>query len=111
MEENLMDSAGSGRPGRRWAQVGLVVLEPQQRTAKLPDDTRQVPYYVRVRGFLEGEAEIGDTVTVETLIGRKVQGELLALEPVYGHDFGRPIEELMQAGCEARGLLRSLEER
>jgi 2-amino-4-ketopentanoate thiolase alpha subunit len=95
---------------RRWAQIGLVVLEPQERTARLPDDTKQVPYYVRVRGFLEGDANVGDTVTVTTLIGRRVQGELLCLEPAYGHSYGQPIEELMQAGCEARDLLRSLEE-
>ncbi len=94
---------------RRWAQIGLVVLEPQERTARLPEDTKKVPYYVRVRGFLEGEAEVGDTVTIETLIGRKVQGRLLAIEPTYGHSFGQPVEELMQAGVEARALLRSLE--
>jgi hypothetical protein len=87
-----------------------VVLEPHERTAKLPEDTKKVPYYVRIRGFLEGEAEIGDTVTIETLIGRRVQGDLLAIEPAYGHDFGRPVEELMEAGCEARALLRGLEE-
>ena len=97
-------------PSRRWAQIGLVVLEPEERTARLPDDTKKVPYYVRVRGFLEGDANVGDTVTIETLIGRKVRGELLCIEPSYGHSYGRPIEELMQAGFEARSLLRSLEE-
>ena len=97
-------------PGRRWAQIGLVVLEPEERTARLPDDTKKVPYYVRVRGFLEGDANVGDVVTIETLIGRRVQGELLCIDPPYGHSYGRPIEELMQAGFEARGLLRSLEE-
>ena len=96
-------------PRRRWAQIGLVVLEPEERTARLPDDTKKVPYYVRVRGFLQGEANVGDTVTIETLIGRSVQGELLRIEPAYGHSFGQPIEELMEAGIEARGLLRSLE--
>jgi len=96
-------------PRRRWAQIGLVVLEPEERTARLPDDTKKVPYYVRVRGFLQGEANIGDIVTIETLIGRSVQGELLRIEPAYGHSFGQPIEELMEAGIEARGLLRSLE--
>ena len=39
-----------------------------------------------------------------------MQGEVLRIEPAYGHSFGQPIEELMEAGCEARGLLRSLEE-
>ena len=97
-------------PGRRWVQIGLVVLEPEERTARLPEDTKKVPYYVRVRGFLEGDANIGDTVTIESLIGRQVQGELLCIDPAYGHSYGQPIEELMQAGFEARGLLRSLEE-
>ena len=50
------------------------MLEPEERTAHLPDDTKKVPYYVRVRGFLEGDANVGDTVTMETLIGRKGAG-------------------------------------
>ena len=100
----------AGGSNRRWAQIGLVVLEPQERTARLPEDTKTVPYYARVRGFLEGEASVSDTVTIETLIGRTVQGELLCIRPAYGHGFGQPIEELMQAGLEARHLLRSLEE-
>jgi hypothetical protein len=93
---------------RRWVEVGFVVLEPSQRTGHLPEDTKSVPYYVRLKGFAEGEPEVGQTVTVETLLGRHVDGEVLRVDPEYGHGFGRPVEELIDAGREARELLRSL---
>ena len=95
---------------RRWVEIGFVVLEPDERPDHLPTDTKSVPYYVRVKGFLEGPAQLGDVVTVETLLGRKVEGELLRVDPPHGHDFGLPIQELIEAGCEARSLLESLEE-
>ncbi|MFH1834481.1 MAG: 2-amino-4-oxopentanoate thiolase subunit OrtA [bacterium] len=96
-------------PSRRWVEVGFVVLEPGERTARLPEDTKGVPYYVKVKGFADGEPQVGQTVTVETLLGRHVQGEVLRIDPEYGHSFGRPVEELIDAGKEARTLLRSLE--
>ena len=95
---------------RRWVEIGFVVLEPGERTGRLPEDTRSVPYYVRVKGFAEGQPEVGQTVTVETLLGRCVQGQVLRIDPEYGHGFGKPIQELIDAGREARALLGTLEE-
>ena len=97
-------------PERRWVEVGFVVLEPSERTGHVPEDTREVPYYVRVRGFADGQPPLGDTVTVETLLGRRVEGEVLRIDPDYGHGFGQPIEELIEAGREARELLATLED-
>ena len=90
---------------RHWVEIGYVVLQPEQRTAHLPDDTRAVPYYARTKGFVQGDVRVGDVAQVETLIGRKVTGEVLRLRPRYGHDFGEPIEELLEAGSEARAAL------
>ena len=95
---------------RRWVEIGFVVLEPGERTAHLPEDTRSVPYHVRVKGFADGEPQMGQTVTVETLLGRQVQGRVLRIDPEYGHGFGRPVRELIEAGKEARDLLHSLQE-
>jgi hypothetical protein len=95
---------------RRWVEIGFVVLEPGERTGHLPEDTRSMPYYVRVKGFAEGKPQVGQTVTVETLLGRQVTGEVLRVDPEYGHGFGRPVEELIEAGREARALMRTLEE-
>ena len=91
--------------GKHWIEIGYVILEPEQRTAHLPDDTKVVPYYARMKGFVEGDVKAGDMVEIETLIGRRVSGEVLRLNPSYGHDFGEPIEELLEAGGEARAVL------
>jgi hypothetical protein len=95
--------------GRRWVEIGFTILEPADRTGHLPEDTKRVPYYVRVKGFAQGEPALGETVTVQTLLGRSVEGEILRIDPEYGHGFGRPIQELIDAGSEARALLRELE--
>ena len=88
-----------------WVEIGFVVLSPGQRPATLPQETREVPYYARVKGFALGAAEVGDTVEIETLTGRRISGELLQIDPPFTHGFGRPVQELVEAGCEAYGLL------
>ena len=99
-----------GCEGHRWVEIGFTVLEPAQRTARLPEDTTRVPYQARVRGFAVGACRLGDEVEVETLTGRRVRGRVVALEPRFAHDFGRPVPELIEAGLEARALLPSLED-
>ncbi len=92
-------------PARRWVEIGFTVLTPEQRTTRLPEDTRVVPYYGRLKGFVSGEVAVGEEVEVETVTGRRVRGEVLRIEPEYTHSFGRPVVELIQAGVEARSLL------
>jgi hypothetical protein len=83
-------------------QVHIVVLEPSERAENLPQATRAVPYEGWIKGFLlEGQAEIGQTVCIETLIGREVSGTLSAINPVYNHNFGEPQPELNLVGPEA----------
>ncbi len=89
----------------RWAEIGFAVLRPDQRPPDLPTETRAVPYYARVKGFLEGTCAVGDTVEIETLSGRKIRGELLQIDPPFTHDFGRPVQELVEAGRDAERLL------
>jgi hypothetical protein len=94
-----------GRPGD-WAEVRLVLLSPGERAAGLPDDTAATPLEARVKGFLEREARPGDTATVTTTLGRRVDGTLLRVLPEPGHSFGRPVPELLGIGGELRRLLR-----
>lgn len=109
-----MNGAGEGAmpegASRHWIEIGFTVLRPEERTARLPEDTRRVPYYARLRGFVTGPCHVGDQVEVETLSGRRVRGEVTDPAPRFAHDFGRPVEELIQAGIEAKALLRHLED-
>jgi len=58
-----------------------------------------------VKGFLEEDAEIGQEVTVRTIIGRSLKGKMIAVNPPYEHNFGRTIPELLTVGKELRDLI------
>jgi hypothetical protein len=89
-----------------WVEIHSIVLEPGQRTARIPDDTRQVPLEMRVKGFLVSPAKEGDQVEIITPSGRRLGGTLVAVNPAYSHGFGAPIPELAHIGEEGRALLR-----
>jgi hypothetical protein len=83
-----------------WVEIEQVVLQPAQRSTALPEDTKQVPYILRVSGFLEQDAEIGSQVTIKTIIGRSLSGELKIVNPSYAHTFGKVVPELLTIGTE-----------
>jgi len=80
-----------------WVQIHYIALNHEERVSHLPEDTKKVPFEVRIKGFLEDEkAEIGDIVTIKTPIGRLVKGKLEKVNPKYEHNFGEPIPELLK---------------
>jgi 2-amino-4-ketopentanoate thiolase alpha subunit len=84
-----------------WVEIEQVVLAPEQRAPTLPEDTRQTPYMLRVSGFLQDEqAELGQTVTIRTIIGRELSGSLREANPHYTHSFGDTVPELLTIGTE-----------
>lgn len=90
-----------------WVQVHLVVMEAGERAPQVPDDTAKVPLEMKVKGSLiEESAVIGDNVTVETSVGRKITGKLVAVDPTYDIGFGPPPVELRQVGAELRRILK-----
>ena len=87
------------QPGA-WVEIEQVVLTPEQRAPTLPEDTRQVPYVLRVSGFLIEAAELGQPARIRTIIGRQLSGVLKTLNPSYTHSFGSTIPELLTIGTE-----------
>jgi hypothetical protein len=81
-----------------WVEIEYIVLTPEQRVQTLPEETRSVPYVLRVSGFLQQDAEIGDEVLVKTIIGRTLAGQLKTVNPSYRHSFGDTIPELITIG-------------
>ena len=63
-----------------WVRIHSIVLKAEERTAKLPDDTKKCDLQQWTKGFLQDEtATIGDEVTVKTAVGRLVKGTLIIL--------------------------------
>lgn len=86
-----------------WVQIEHRVLEPAERAPNLPEDTRQLPYVLRVSGFLLEDAAIGSEARVRTLIGRELQGSLTTVNPSYEHSFGETVPELLVIGLDREG--------
>lgn len=83
-------------------QIHKIILKPGERPENLPPSTQKVPYECWVTGLLkDDEADIGDTVTITTFIGREISGVLYRINPPYEHNFGEPQEVILQVGNEA----------
>jgi hypothetical protein len=81
-----------------WVEIESIVLKPEERAPGLPEDTASTPYVLRLSGFLEEEAEVGQPVSVRSLIGRTHRGVLRLVNPGYDHSFGATVPELLHVG-------------
>ena len=88
-----------------WVEIRAEVLAAGERAPQIPDDTARVPLEMRCKGFVSAPAAPGDTVTIVTVTGRRVEGELVAVNPAYEHGFGAPVAALLSIGPELRALL------
>lgn len=94
-----------------WVQIHRVVLPPGERAPQVPEETQRVPLELLAKGFLLGEARMGDEVTIRTIIDRELTGTLVAVNPCYDHDFGAPVPEFLTVGHELREFLAGREPR
>lgn len=83
-----------------WVEIEKILLTPEQRAPTLPEDTKKVPYVLKVSGFLLEDADLGASVRIRTLIGRELEGRLTTVNPSYAHSFGKVVPELLTIGLE-----------
>lgn len=85
-------------PAGTWVEIERVLLDPEDRSPALPEETRSCPYVLKVSGFLLSDANVGDEVSVRSLIGREHVGRLTVVNPSYAHSFGATVPELLHLG-------------
>lgn len=85
-------------PAGTWVEVERVLLEPEQRSSALPEETHSKPYVLKVSGFLVADASVGDEAVVRSLIGHEHRGTLTVVNPSYAHTFGTTVPELLHIG-------------
>ena len=89
-----------------WVRIHRNVLEPEERTGKLHEDTKQVPLEMWVKGRLQNEtAEIGDEVTIVTSVGRTEHGRLIEVNPCYELNYGAFVPEILEMEDRLRSAL------
>ncbi len=90
-----------------WVRIHKVILAAEERTAKLPDDTKKVDFEMWVKGTLQNEtAEIGDDVTIITAVGREEVGQLLEVDPYYTHSYGVFVPEIVEIDKKLREIMQ-----
>jgi hypothetical protein len=97
-------------PAGTWVEIHRVVLPAGERAPQVPADTQAVDLEMRVKGFLQADAKIGEAVQIRTRAGRRLNGSLVAVNPTYDHSFGAPLAELSAIGDEVRALLAAAEQ-
>jgi len=89
-----------------WVRIYKVVLTPEERAGNLPEDTKKVPLELWDKGFLvDGEGAIGEEVTVETMVGREIKGELVEVRPSFDINYGNVVTETLYIGKQLRECL------
>jgi hypothetical protein len=92
-----------------WVQVHDIILKPEERTAKIPEDTKKVPLEIWVKGFLNSDSKMGDVVEVTTRVGRTVKGKLVDVNPTYDYGFGEIyIPELLKISRQVKDIVRGV---
>ena len=89
----------------QWVEIEMILIPKHSRISTIPEDTQNVDLTARIKGYLSDDAHIGDVVTVHTVLGREIQGTLLADNPPYAATFGAPVSELMNIGAELKEFL------
>ena len=85
-----------------WVRIHSVVLKADERTAKLPEDTKNCDLEQWTKGFLLADANLGDEVEVETAVGRREKGTLIDEAPYYDHSYGKFVPELIAIDKQLR---------
>lgn len=88
-----------------WVIIHRNILEPSERAPQVPDDTKSVPLEMWVKGYLNCDAKIGDTVEITTRTKRIETGTLQEVNPCYKHDFGKFVPELNLISEQVREIL------
>ena len=89
-----------------YVRVHRTILEAVERTGKLPEDTKNVPLEMWVKGWLQDEqAKLGDIVTVKTVVGRLETGELMEEYPCYALNYGEFVPEILEIDRQLKDVL------
>ena len=89
-----------------WVRIHSIVLKAEERTGKIPEDTQKCDLEMWTKGSLLADAEIGDTVEVETAVGRIEKGTLIEVGPYYTHSYGKFVPEIIEIDKQLRKITK-----
>ena len=78
-----------------YVRIRRTLLKPGERSPNLPEDTKNVPLKMWIKGYLQEDADLFDIVTIKTTTGRIETGRLKEANPPYKHTYGDFVQEIL----------------
>ncbi|MDD2217309.1 MAG: 2-amino-4-oxopentanoate thiolase subunit OrtA [Eubacteriales bacterium] len=79
-----------------FVRIEKTILEPQERTSKIPDDTKKVPFKMWTKGVLQHDCELNAEATIVTVANRRDTGKLVEVNPFYELNYGEFLPEITE---------------
>lgn len=79
-----------------FVRIEKVILEAEERTAKIPEDTKQTPFKMWTKGVLQNDCELGEEAEILTVANRKESGKLVEANPFYELSYGSFVPEIIE---------------
>jgi hypothetical protein len=79
-----------------FVRIRRTLLKSDERSPNLPEETKQVPFKMWVKGYLQEDADLFDIVTVKTITGRYETGRLKEANPPYKFSYGDFVPEILK---------------
>ncbi len=89
-----------------WIEISEILLTPENRASGLPDDTKDLSYKLKIRGFAQCDGSVGEKITIKTVTGRVLSGVAEKINPYYDHNFGDSIPELIKVRNDLKSLMK-----
>lgn len=79
-----------------FVRIEKTILQPEERTSKIPEDTKSTPFKMWTKGVLQNDCEIGGEATIVSVCGRQDTGTLVEVNPFYELNYGKFLPEMVE---------------
>lgn len=79
-----------------FVRIEKTILTAEERTSKIPDDTKAVPFKMWTKGILQHDCEMDGEATILTMAKRKDTGKLVEVDPMYELNYGDFLPEMIE---------------
>ncbi|WP_423364436.1 2-amino-4-oxopentanoate thiolase subunit OrtA [Mycoplasma sp. P36-A1] len=79
-----------------FVRIERVILQPEERTSKIPDETKSKPFTMWTKGFLLEDCELNKEAKILTKSNREDYGVLKEVDPMYELNYGEYLPEMTE---------------
>ena len=79
-----------------WVRIEKVILQAEERTAKIPEDTKSTPFKMWTKGVLQEDCELLAVAKIKTVADREDEGILVEVNPFYELNYGSFVPEIIE---------------